>query len=153
MKEVGQYKFLFLSIDLCKFSASDSRCSNIETETLAIPSLQRDDWSVGEEVNYTCPDNHKLRGESKLRCNVGGQWSSEYPSCESKYLIRYFLNCFYSFMKSKCKQIEDKNYYLSDNYLTFGLQWGNSLHFLSLFSQFIRFRIETWWLNPHTPRV
>ena len=44
----------------------------------------------GEEVTFSCENNHDLFGKARLRC-VGKKWDSSVPECKGEFVLESLL--------------------------------------------------------------
>jgi hypothetical protein len=52
-------------------------------------------FSVGNEIEYKCPEGHSLVGDPKRICQNNGLWSSKAPTCKCELLFYFFIINFY----------------------------------------------------------
>lgn len=43
-------------------------------------------FSIGGEIEYSCPIGHSLVGDAVRSCQKNGVWSAHAPSCKCKFL-------------------------------------------------------------------
>ena len=42
-------------------------------------------FAVGDQANFVCNKGFVLNGRKTLTCEMGGEWSDDFPTCERKY--------------------------------------------------------------------
>lgn len=63
-------------------------------DSLQNTTVSGKNFTVGNEISYTCLKGHALVGDSKRTCGPEGTWSGRAPTCKCKFYDQYYyVNC------------------------------------------------------------
>jgi len=50
---------------------------------------ERDEYTLGDVVNFVCNKGFTLNGEKRLKCGLKGEWSDDFPICQRMCYINF----------------------------------------------------------------